>query len=427
MPGVSPTTTQGAGGNLGVQQPTYTGGAVTLGYDLSYVDTADNAAGYKWNPYWDSKVFLNLTHPLLQGAGLEYNLAGIRVAVNNKTISHEEFRAQLMQIIFSVEQAYWNLVRANEDLRVSIKSLEVAIDNRHSSYLQFKAGTQPELEVTTADSGVATRLSTVIESEADVRDREDALKAAVNLPEDWYLTDLAVVPTDQPREDVAGDSADLGLAESIQVALRARPEMRQAELGIRNAGIGIKTARNELMPDLNTNVGLSWSGLKNTPDRAAGSMGTMRHYEYGAGLTFSYPIGNRSKRAGFRKARLARRRARLQLDQLRQNIIVAVRAARRRITTDRKRVLASQEARKLQKKRLEAEQRKKEVGRATSLDVLNVEEDYVDAQRDHVNALIDYQISLVSYERAIGTLLESRKIEVGKAMEPTETGAGTGR
>ena len=418
--GAGPTSTTSGGGNIQLRIPTHTGGSVSVGYDVTQVDPDDGSSELTLDPYWQSNVFVALSHPLLRGSGLDYNLAGIRVAANNKTISNEEFRNQAIGIVFNVEQAYWNLVRAIEDLEVSVKSLQVALKNRQSSWLQFLAGTKPELEVITADSGVAVRLSAVIRSEASVRDREDDLKEIVNLPEDWHLADLQILPADRPRRNVEQDPLGIGLAEAIQIALRRRPEIRQAELAIRNSSIRTRTRRNELLPKLDASASLGYHGVDRTYGRAADSMGTLRHHEAGVALTFEYPIGNRAARALWRRSKLAKRRAKLGLQRARQAIIVRVRAAIRRINTDRKRVMASRKAKELQGKRLEAEQRKKEVGRATSLDVLNVEEDYVASQRDHVNALIDYQITLAAFEKALGTLLDVRSIRLSTSPDPGE-------
>ncbi len=410
--GGNDTYTLGATGGLGVNFPTYTGGVFRVGYDMGYNESSTLSNVTSYEPYYTAAAFMAITHPLLRGAGLDYNLAGIRIAKNNRDISDEQFRQQSIQSVFDTESAYWNLVRAIEDLRVSVKSLQVSVDNRQSSYLQYKAGTQPELEVTTADAGVAVRLSSVISAESTVRDREDQLKNIINLPDDWRLKDLHIVPLDQPVERIEDISPELDLSKALSIALKCRPELHQLDIERRSLEIAVRQRTNELMPTLNMTASLAYQGLDGGFTEAPSRIGINPRNSSTAGVTFSYPLGNRSAKAGVRSAILDLRRSKLSREQTEQNIVVAVRSAIRRIRTDEQRVKATRKAQELQGKRLEAEQRKKEVGRSTSYMVLDVEKDVVAAQRDYVNALIDYHISLANLEKELGTLLDVRGISI---------------
>ena len=405
------------GFGLNVQKPLYTGGTAMLGYDFSRTDAGTNSEGTTMNPYWESEVFLALSHPLLRGAGLEYNLSAIRTAQNTKQSTDEEFRSEAISVVYSVEEAYWNLVRGIEDLRVSLKSLQVAMDNRQSSKLQVEAGTRPELDLTTADAGVAERLSAVIQSEATVRGGEDALKNLVNLPRSWYLTDLHIVPGDRPDEAAVASEAYPDLGRAVATALRCRPEINQAEIGTRNAEIALHQRKNERLPTVNVSGALGFTGLDRSHSGSTADMSHLRFFRRSLALTLDYPIGNRSAKAAHRQAKLGLRAANLEKQQTRQSIIVAVRTALRLIRTNRQRVLTTRTARDLHHHRLQAEQRKKEVGLATSLDVLEVEEDFVQAERNYLNALIDYQISLSNLDKECGTLLDVRGVTIQTLLE----------
>jgi len=415
--GGNDTYTLGATGGLGVNFPTYTGGAFRVGYDMGYNESSSLSNVTSYEPYYTAAAFMAITHPLLRGAGLDYNLAGIRIAKNNRDISDEQFRQQSIQSVYNTESAYWNLVRAIEDLRVSVKSLQVSVDNRQSSFLQYKAGTQPELEVTTADAGVAVRLSAVIEAESTVRDREDQLKNTVNLPDDWRLKDLHIVPLDQPVETIEDISPELDLSKALSIALKCRPELHQLDIDRRSLEIALRQRKNETLPEVNMSASAAYQGLDSGFLEAPGRIGINPRNSTSAGVTFSYPLGNRSAKAGVRSAALDLRRSKLSREQTEQNIVVSVRSAIRRIRTDEQRVKATRKAQELQGKRLEAEQRKKEVGRSTSYMVLDVEKDVVAAQRDYVNALIDYHISLANLERELGTLLEVRGIRLDTSSD----------
>ena len=62
----------------------------------------------------------------------------------------------------------------------------------------------------------------------------------------------------------------------------------------------------------------------------------------------------------------------------------------------------------LQRKKLEAEEKKFENGMSTSFEVLTFQDDLSDAELSRIRALVDYRIALVALEKSQGTLLESR-------------------
>ena len=62
----------------------------------------------------------------------------------------------------------------------------------------------------------------------------------------------------------------------------------------------------------------------------------------------------------------------------------------------------------LQRKTLEAEQKKFENGMSTSFEVLRIQTDLSNAQVAEIRANLDYVKALADLERAQGTLLEAR-------------------
>ena len=96
-----------------------------------------------------------------------------------------------------------------------------------------------------------------------------------------------------------------------------------------------------------------------------------------------------------------------------QNIRVEIRRAARSVESGTKRVAAARASVTLQRKKLEAEQRKFENGMSTSFNVLEFQEDLATAELSAVRAVLDYAKALVALERAKGVLLESRGLKFG--------------
>src|ERR1700743_3744516 len=77
----------------------------------------ENSPSDTLNPVSAPFVRIFYQQPLLQNAGVAFNNHNIRVAKIGTTISRELFRGQLLTLVGTVENLYWNLVRANEETK----------------------------------------------------------------------------------------------------------------------------------------------------------------------------------------------------------------------------------------------------------------------------------------------------------------------
>ena len=84
----------------------------------------------------------------------------------------------------------------------------------------------------------------------------------------------------------------------------------------------------------------------------------------------------------------------------------------RQVQTNVKRVQAARVNVDLQRKKLEAEQKRLQYGLSNSFQVLSFQNDLTAAQSSEVKAIIDYNKSLANLANATGTLLDKQGIVV---------------
>jgi len=134
--------------------------------------------------------------------------------------------------------------------------------------------------------------------------------------------------------------------------------------------------------------------------------------DWSIGLNVSYPLGNSQARAQHAQAQVAQRQQRALISS--NEIIIAqeVRQAARAAETNRKRIDATRVARELAQRRLEAEQKKFEVGMSTSFLIVQAQRDLSQAAANELRALIDFVKALAAFERAQGTILDRSNIAV---------------
>jgi outer membrane protein TolC len=383
-----------------------TGAMFTLGFNIVRTDVSPVSGFTLENPVTQGSIEAKISQPLLRKAGIFYNRSDIYIARNNNEKSILELKETAIEVINSVQTAYWELVKTIEELRVRNKSLESAEDLLRKNRIQVKVGTLAPIEVLVAEDGVAKKMNDIIETENDIKNREDDLKLIMNLSNHSILSDAAIIPLDKASFEIT----DVTLDESIKIALAHRPELFKQGLDIANARITVKQKRNELLPKLDAEAGIRYNGLSDTYGNAVDRIFSEDFQSQFFGLALEVPLGNREARSNYSRAKLEARQSVLNRNKIEQEIVVEVRTAVREIKKNAESIKATEKARELAQKRLEAEEKKFKVGRSTSLEVLRAQDNLTIAEGKAVNALVDYQISLGDLDAKVGTILENNNI-----------------
>jgi outer membrane protein TolC len=381
-----------------------------LGYDVTFNNRkyTTNSAFNQFNPQFDTSINARVQQPLLRNLNLNANQQQVVTARNGERFARHQFETQVMNVIRDVEIVYWDLVQAIRGLEVAQSSLKLAQDLRRNNRIQVEVGTMAPIDV--------------LEAEAEV----DFLKRLINDPESDDFWAITITPLDQPTES----EVQIDLEDSVRTALERRPELDQSRTELDTRGYNVRYTRNQLRPQVDLVGQLVYTGLGGTRfirDDLAGSvigeipggysdaidqLFGLDFYNWSVGLQLSYPIGHSSESAQHAQAQVDYRRQRASIEG--QELVVAqeVRTAARGVDTGRKRIEATRVARELAQRRLEAEQKKFEVGMSTSFLIVQTQRDLTEAAANELIALIDYQKALVTFERARGTLLDRENISV---------------
>ena len=411
---ISPFIEQGKTADAVIQSMIPTGATVSLEYNI-FRDFVNPSPFSLLNPAYENYIEAKITQPLLKGAGWFYNRSLISIARNNKKISFAQFKSKAIEVSNSVQEAYWNLVKAIEDLKVAIKSKERAEDLLRKNKIQVETGTLAPIEIIDAEAGVASRVEAIISAENAVKDKEDELKKIMNFADNDIVSDAAVIPTDKPDFE----PKRVELKETIRIAMGKRPELQALQLKTENADMQTRRRKNELYPALDFTAGIRYSGLGEDMEDVSDSTFSEEFQGEFFTLALEIPLGNRSARSKYNKSKLKKQQASLNVKKKELDIVVEVRKSVRQVLTNIERVNATRKARELAQKRLEVEGKKYSVGRSTSLEILRAQEDLATAEGNEAKAIIDYEISLGNLEKAKGTILDAYDIKLEE--EETKT------
>jgi outer membrane protein TolC len=430
----SPTARDYQSWDLGLSQTFLPGTALGLTWSNGRSSATYDSLGFHYQNTSDSSdLTLNLNQPLLRGFGSRVNGLSIAMARNGQESSRQALVASVQKLLVEVESAYWNVVAARENLKVSSQSLDVAQDLLRITKIRVDVGTLAPIEIVGSESGVATREEAIIRARAALQNAEDVLKRLLNVPGERWSEPLVL--TDEAKASDSPEFDESRLEGAFKTALERRPEMAQLRIDLSSKTMQAAADRSLTLPqlDLFGTYGLSGSSPELCTQKdvdahrcttvgdpisgaswseAAGNIANRDYRNWTVGLKFSMPIFNRSERAKATISRLEVERGQASLASLEQQIKVDVRLAGRAVETAHKTIYAAEKARILAEKNLDAERKKYENGITTNFQILQVEEQLAQARLAEVQARVGYQQAVTEYHRAIGDLLETRNVTI---------------
>lgn len=401
--------------SLSLAQLTPWGGEATLGLDANR--QATNDVTQRFNPSYRGAGDFSFVQPLLRDFGrlpTERPIIQARLAAGQ---SRQLFEQQVTNLLVDVENAYWDLVEAREQLNVAEQSLELARELHERSRIQVEVGTLAPIELVQSEATIATREEGIITAEAQLGDAADRLLQLLNLPR-AMAEGLEVDPlTDPETTPIAID-----LQQAISTALAERPEVHQQQLAVERLEVDSQFFRNQKLPTADVSVGYDSSALASPVSDtdlfdAFGDVLGREFTGWNVGLFVGVPLQNRGARAQSAIADLDLERGRTQLDQLELDVTTDVRAAARQVRTAEEQIASAEASVRLQERNLEAEQRRYENGMSTSFRITEIQEDLTAARSRLVSAITSYRRALTAYHRATGRLLEESGVELAGPVD----------
>lgn len=346
------------------------------------------------DPAYNSGLSVGVRQPLLRGFGTDRQTAGIRASEKNLAAASQRVGSEAANLAASVKAAYWNLVYAWQDKTVKELSLTLAQKLLEETQEKINAGKLAEVEIYQPRSEVARREENLILADRTIGLYEDELKLLMN-SKDWVS---AFVPADlPPTEPVFPDPQVIEAS-----ALTNRPDLKAAELAIEAARIEEEVAQDNIRPSLDL-IGLVGQG--GTDDAYGDTLSDAveePETEWQAGLAFSVPLQNNTAKGRYRQASAAYSRAQNQAQLLRLEVQKSVRTTVRDVQLAIKAMEATRKTSVATQKRLEAEEAKFAVGRATTFDVLTAQDAYSQALSQEKRSQVAYALALAELDRIQG-------------------------
>ncbi len=386
-------------------------------------------------PSIDTNFQVSLRQNLLRGFRRIEQDYRIEIARNNRDITEQDFKQSVLEVIAAVQDNYWELEFAAEDIKVKEKSLQLANTVLEQNRARFEVGTAARLQVIESEAEAASRQEELIRARFNYRLNQDRLVRLISGYEDPREFKGEIVPADPVQSPAPLTQTFEGF---LGQAAAERPELQKSELEIKNDEVNLEISRDKLKPTLDLTLAYQQFGLGGTQvirdfsggfinppiiDIIPGGLGdsldqlfTGGFYGYTLGLTLQIPIFNTESRAQNAQAQIALDRAELQRRSLRQGVALEIRDALTQIEMNQARLEASQATVRFAQERLEGEQAKFDVGLGTTRELIEAQRDLVQAQSVQIRAQVDLIKSHAALDKAVGRSLAKQNIELKDAL-----------
>lgn len=446
----------------GIADPQLSGSLPWLGttyqVDLSSSRTTTNNTFVQLNPQYPTSLNFSITQPLWRNLRYDDNRHRLEIARKNVSLTAEQFRQKVMQIVTQTEQAYWDLAFAYGNLTVQLDAVNIGREQDESNRRQQEQGLLAPIDVVAAQQQLATFEENAYSAQEALTAAENALKTLI-LPDRtdpiWSsalipITPVNVSPPITPLQD------------AVRQGLANRPELAQVQISREINETDNRFYREQTKPQVDlvgthTNAGLAGiqlpagpnpftagftaltdqinqlsllAGLPLLPTAGGGttaglppllvggygqSLSTLFNSSFPTTqvqLRISLPLRNRTAEANLSNSLAETRRIRNQRQQTEQSIEASVRNAMQSVDSAKARLDSARVARESAEQQYQSEQRQFRAGTSTLFLVQQRQTTMITARSQEQRAEADLGKAIANFGLATGTILDTDNIQL---------------
>jgi len=397
---------------VAVTQVIPTGGTFVFTWDTALdKDKTDGDISSKSNTdTWQ----VTFQQPLLKGGGVDVNTASVKTARFQEQSNIMSLKSTMITTVTSVVGAYRSLttvtsvvgayrsfLQAKGQVDISKASLVRAKELLERNKLLISSGRMAAVEI--------------VQVEADIANKEFAYQSTLNSMDNARLNLLKILDIDKHTQIVPVYEGEIkpihpDLERCIDTALSNRPDYTQALINLEISNINLMLAQNNMLWELSLDSSLQYSGAE---DRLTDAK--TKGESWSAGLSLSIPLyGDLTRKQRLVGAQTNLKKTKLDIKELEDNIEIEVQDLVRDVESRLKQLRLATLARELSAQKLEIEQEKQKAGLSSNFQIVTFQNDLLNAQNSEIDAIISYRNALTALDQALGTTLDTWKIEFRK-------------
>lgn len=276
-----------------------------------FIDSETSVGGGKIRKtYYSGSYGINGKWTIWNGGKNTTQLRSDRLAEEQALLDVMEQENSIQE---QIAQLYVQILYTNEAIAVNKQSLETSKKNEERGQQMVEVGSMSKAELAELSAQRATDEYNVVESETNLAKYKVQLKQLLELTDNEF--DIAM----STASDEQALAAIPSLASVYEQALLTRPEVKNAELEVKQADLQLKIAKAGYMPTVSLSAGVG----TNTSTRNANGWGEQMKTGLSAtaGVGVTVPIfDNRLTKTAVNKAKIQREQALLEQQNERDNL-----------------------------------------------------------------------------------------------------------
>jgi outer membrane protein TolC len=421
---------------------------------------------------FSTRLGVTYTQPLWRNLKTDQTRRQIKIQRKRVSQSDADFRRQAILIISQVQTAYWDLVFSLRNQQNQVANVNLSRENLRQIEAKISAGSAAPLQKAEVETELANREGELLNATQQVSVAENRLKQLFLKDPNATEWQMSLVPTDAP---VLNDEP-IDMDGALKDAMEFRPELSRLRLDKEINKIDLDYYKNQTKPriDLNTTFSLDGLSLGNVNTNSflspllviqpVGQETSSSSYFYNlicnsnvtrpancsnipsvivpgssnflkggfnrsfanlfrsdspnltVGVTFSFPLRNKTAKADLATARYQSERIDAQTRSQEQTVIAEVRNAVQAVETSRQRIATAIRARENAEIQLEGERKLFEAGRSTTFLLFQRENSLTNARNAEIRAETDYNKALSDLQRVTSTTFRVNNIQVDSPM-----------
>jgi HAE1 family hydrophobic/amphiphilic exporter-1 len=453
-PGGGPVVQDTAGATGGFSGQLRNGGRFSVSAEQDYVNS--NLTLNSYNPFYETALKFNFTQPLGRGTGTTESRRAFELALAGAQTNRAQALTTVSQTITTVSNTYWDLVAAWRNVGIQEEGLRQAQAQAQSNARLSARGAVAPVDIVESQTQVNVFQDNVFSALASVQRLQTQLKELIlaNPADPVWVANLV------PTSPVINLPAEPQLEDLIVSALKNRPEVAALRAQRDVADTNLAYAKDNLKPQIDLNLGYASNGFAGfstdptanpifgllgeettainklltlagdplpllpvgfgaNPPVQVGGFGQSwkntldnRFPTYTIGVTFTYPLGNRTAKADYQISREQAKQVGIQeialLERIRGEAVNAIQQFRE----TQYRLVAAGRARAASERVLLAEQRRFSVGSSTTFLVLQRQLDVANNRGRELQAQTDLNNAVVELNRVGGTVFSLYNVDV---------------
>lgn len=352
-------------------------------------------------PNSNNQLSVEASQPLFELINPLVTYEPLRQAERSMIYDTLGFKRYQRSFVIGIASQYYGLLGALDNLHNQESNYRSTVYNRERAEMLASVGNMAEFEVDQAHQSELVAAEGYSDGQAAYLDQLDQFKIALGLgvkdldlhfgPDPAELTSVSLSAMVPP---------EIGVKEAIEIALANRYDMRVAQGAVQDGERAVAIAMRAFLPNLTARYKWTETG------KGVGDTGRISSKEDSQrwGLDFGIWTDWTHKRNAYQNSVIALEQTRRAVEQLREQIVLEVRAAWRQLERLRRQDQINKESLRLSERRVESTGLSLDMGKVKARDLLDAQNALLSSRNAVTAAQVDYLIKNLNFWNALERL-----------------------